>query len=236
MIYLTGVTSDVAEPALLAAGVGLMVQPGNSYHRRIDRYAAWAADNGCFADRWEEDSWLAWLDALPRDRCLFAVAPDVYGDAAGSLERGARYFDVVRELGFPVALVAQDGAETLALPWDDFDALFIGGKRTTSPRDEWKVGAAAESLVRRARALGKWVHMGRVNSVKRLDRARQMGCLSADGTFVKYRRRRRASEEAVPVGRGGVELEGWVDALAARPLLPFGAETPALPVHRDALR
>jgi hypothetical protein len=246
VIYLTGVTSDRDEPALVAAGIGLMVQPGNSYHLRVDRYPHFGADNGCFGGKWDEDTHLAWLDRLPRDRCLFAVAPDVYPDAAATLERSAGYFDLIRGMGFPVALVAQDGAEHLELPWADFDCLFVGGKQTPNPKDEWKLSAAAADLCRRARAHGKWVHMGRVNGGpsdwrtavgSRMERARAMGCHSADGTYVKYRRRVRAGEpEGARDSRGACEIAGWLSWLDAnQPLNLSPFEGPSLPVHRSAL-
>lgn len=234
LIYLTGATNDADEPGLVAAGVGLMLGPGNSYHLRVDRYPWFAADNGCFTDKWVEDTHLAWLDQLPRDRCLFAVAPDVYPDAAATLERSRRYFDLMRGMGFPVALVAQDGAERLDLPWEDFDALFIGGERKPHARDEWKVSPAAAGLARLARSHGKWVHMGRVNSLRRLDLARQMGCLSADGTYVKYTRRARQRDDA-QAARGGVELARWHAWLAMHPPMSMPTETPAHPTHRQAV-
>jgi hypothetical protein len=205
-LYLTGVTNDRLEPALISAGIGLMVQPGNSYHLRVSRYPAFAADNGCFAGAWDEETHLAWLDRLDRDGCLFAVAPDVYPDAAATLERSAGYFELIREMGFPVALVAQDGAEHLDLPWDDFDCLFVGGARTANSTDEWKLGPGAERVAHEARRRGKWVHMGRVNSLRRMERARSMGCLSVDGTLIKYRSRllpgenERASTDGRSIG------------------------------------
>lgn len=235
MIYLTGATNAADEPDLAAAGIGLMIQPGNSYHLRIDAYPWWAADNGCFAARWDEDRWMRWLEAVPsRDRCLFAVAPDVYPSATATLERSLPFFPIIRELGYPVALVAQDGAELLDLPWEDFDALFLGGE---AKHPEWKTSIEAERLARRARSLGKWVHMGRVNSLGRLDRARQMGCNSADGTRLKYQRRRQAIDSGEErLGRGVTELAAWSDWLASTPVLPFHPdETPALEVHKDAL-
>ena len=66
------------------------------------------------------------------------------------------------------------------MPWDDFDALFIGG--TT----DWKLGDGAAQLVREAKRRGKWVHMGRVNSLRRMIYAESIGCDSADGTMLKY--------------------------------------------------
>lgn len=236
MIYLSGVTSDRDEPALIAAGMGLMLGPHNSYHLRADRYPYFAADNGCFADKWVEDIHLAWLDRLPRERCLFAVAPDVYPDAQATLERSLEYFDLLREMGFPVALVAQDHAEKLELPWDDFDCLMIGGEKKDDARKEWKLSIEAEGLVHEARSKGKWVHMGRVNSITRMARARSMGCHSADGTFIKYRRRKRKGETDERDGRGAIEIGQWLAWLRANPELPFRTfESPSLPVHKEAL-
>jgi hypothetical protein len=71
-----------------------------------------------------------------------------------------------------------------------------------------------------------------------MERARSMGVLSADGTFVKYRRRRAASDLHANARdlRGAVELDAWVSWLAANPLLPLQpTETPALAVHRSVL-
>ena len=223
MIYLSGSTNDTIEDALIANGIGLMLNPGNSYHLRCDRYVCWAADNGCFNDKWEEMPWLDWLAKLPTKGCLFAVAPDVYPDALGSLERGLQYADLIRSMGFPVAVVAQDGAESLSYPWEEFDCMFIGGARTPNPKDEWKVSEAAESVCKRARNHGKWVHMGRVNSLDRLMRARAMGVQSVDGTFIKFGPNINAPK-----------MSHYLQVLAATPTLPFDRwETPSHPMHKE---
>jgi len=145
--------------------------------------ARWAADNGVFGAGYPgDDAWLSWLRARTADPalCLFATAPDVVGDASATLERSAPFLPAIRDVGLPAALVAQDGLEDLPVPWDAFDALFIGG--TT----EWKVSPAAADLAARARARGKWVHMGRVNSWKRWQVADAFGCDSCDGTYLAY--------------------------------------------------
>lgn len=241
MIYLTGATNEADEPALIARGVGLVVQPGNSYHRRYDRYPFYIYDNGCFADKWDEDKWINRLGILRPGKCLFAVAPDVYPDAKASLARGREWSPIIRDMGFPVAVVAQDGAEQLDFPWGEFDCLFVGGKRTPNPKDEWKVSAAAESLVLRARTAGLWVHMGRVNSGKgydtRMARAREMGCHSADGTFLKYRKRKKATDvDGSRDARGASEICDWMDWLDDhQPLSLRTFETPSLPIYKEAL-
>lgn len=142
----------------------------------------WAADNGRFSrpQDYTDAAYLAWLAKMPAASCLFATAPDVVGDAAATLELSAPMFGPIREAGYRPALVAQDGLEALPVPWDDFDALFIGG--TTA----WKLSESARALAAEGKRRGKWVHMGRVNSQIRVDIAESMGCDSVDGTVLKH--------------------------------------------------
>ena len=151
-------------------------------NNRVPSDADWCADNGCFGKGYPgDDAWFAWLTQHPgRDRCLFAVAPDVVGDAAATLARSLPWLPKIRALGYPAAFVAQDGLEALGVPWGSFDVLFIGG--TTG----WKLGPHARTLVTEAKARGKYVHMGRVNSERRFRYAAAIGCDSADGTFLAF--------------------------------------------------
>lgn len=112
--------------------------------------------------------------------CLFAAAPDVLGDAAATLKRSAYMLPWIRYIGVPAALVAQDGLEDLDVPWDEFDVLFLGGSTG------WKLGPAAAWLAGEAKARGKRVHMGRVNSLQRLWHAVSIGCDSCDGTYLAF--------------------------------------------------
>jgi hypothetical protein len=153
---------------------------GNALPDRVP----WAADTGCFAapEKHDDERYLAWLAAraYARDRCLFATAPDVVGDAEATLTRSLPLLGRIRATGYPAALVAQDGLESLPVPWDAFDALFVGG--TTA----WKLSEPTYNLVREAKARGKWCHMGRCNSLRRLKAAQVGGYDSADGTFLAF--------------------------------------------------
>lgn len=147
----------------------------------------WCADNGCFGKGYPGDrAWFDWLAGNADDAgtCLFATAPDVVGDAVGTLRRSLPWMRAVRALGYPVAFVAQDGLEDLpppwSVPWPEFDVFFIGGST------EWKLGPAARGLVREARARGKRIHMGRVNSLRRFRYAEAIGCDSVDGTYLTF--------------------------------------------------
>lgn len=143
----------------------------------------WAADNGCFGKGFPgEAAWWEWLvdNAASADTCAFAVAPDVVADAAATLARSLPWLPRIRGLGYKAAFVIQDGQEDLPMPWDAFDVMFIGGST------EWKLGRHARVLVAEAKQRGKSVHMGRVNSEKRLRYAAAIGCDSADGTYIAF--------------------------------------------------
>ncbi len=199
MLYLSGCIN-----LNLPDEVGFMHTPmmGNSlYHGRT-----WAADTGCFAapHKHDNDKYLSWLHRHNdiAGQCLFATAPDVVGDAAATLVQSTPMLKAVRQIGYRAALVAQDGMEELKIPWEEFDALFIGG--TT----QWKLGSHAASIVQEAKRRDKWVHMGRVNSLRRLKFARSMGCDSADGTHVAF-------QPDINV----LKVQRWVQTLDCQPML-----------------
>lgn len=202
MLYLTG----HANPALRAYAqehdtLGLINTPNSQY--KIHDWPFWAADNGAFNARTYvgDERWFAWLESLVSDagNCLFATAPDVVGDATATLVRSLPWLPRIRELGFKAALVAQDGLENMVVPWDAFDVLFIGG--TT----EFKLGHGAARLAREARARNKAVHMGRVNSYKRIQFAADLGCQTTDGTFLAF-----GPSKNIP------RMETWFRRLGAR--------------------
>lgn len=182
MLYLANPTGKKTVEAMQAGKLGFIATPkqGNPLPPGV----AWCADNGCFGKGYPGDlKWLAWLEKLS-DRaadCLFATAPDVVGDAQATLERSRPLLPKIRALGYPAALVAQDGLEDLEVPWDEFDAFFIGGST------EWKLGTAAKRLAQEAKRRGKWVHGGRVNSRKRYNYfALEVGADSVDGTYLVF--------------------------------------------------
>lgn len=107
--------------------------------------------------------------------CLFATAPDVVGDAVATWDRSKWWLSEIRQIGLPCALVAQDGFESTDIQWGSFDCIFIGGST------EWKLSPAAAWVMEAGRQRGKWVHMGRVNSVYRAARLRFQPD-SVDGT------------------------------------------------------
>jgi hypothetical protein len=186
VLYLANPCGDAVIAAMAAGELGYIDTPAQKNKTAGEKIhaagAAWCADNGAYSNKFDEQKWWAFLERnVHRAKtCLFATAPDVVGDAGATLDRSLPWLQPIRELGYPAALVAQDGLEELTVPWDDFDVLFIGG--TTA----WKLGAAARDLIREAKSRGKHVHMGRVNSLKRYRYADAIGCDSVDGTFLVF--------------------------------------------------
>lgn len=160
--------------------LGVLSSPRRVYGQETAGWP-WAADNDCF-NGWDEPRYLRMLDKIAgRKGCLFVTAPDVVGDSVATLELFHTWKDELYEVGQPVAFVAQDGLENP--PWQAFQALFVGG--TTA----WKLGPQAARLVRTGIALGKHIHMGRVNTRRRITYAKALGCHSIDGTnFSMFRR------------------------------------------------
>lgn len=164
------------------------------------------ADNGRYGNGWSSfGRWVGWLESMQdiADRFRFVTAPDVFdsnlhrGDAAQTLALGRVWLPVIRSFGYPAAFVSQEESHKPGMiPWDELDALFIGGG------DMWKWGPAVVDLCHEAKARGKWVHFGRVNSLKRCKAALDKGGDSADGTFLA-----KGPDENLPI------VEGWLNTL-----------------------
>jgi hypothetical protein len=110
---------------------------------------------------------------------------------------------LLRGLGYPPALVAQDGLTPARTPWAELQGgLFIGG--TT----EWKLSDEARTLVAIAKAKGLHVHMGRVNTKQRLRLAQRWGVDTVDGSgFSQW------PDTNIAIGRT------WLDDLHRQPEL-----------------
>lgn len=181
MLYAANASSERVRDAMTVGQLAQICTPNEG--RAPLPGVTWCADNGCFSVNYVgDDRWLAWLTNLVPHAatCMFAVAPDVVGDARATFERSRPFLPVIRELGFRAAYVVQDGQEDFEPPWDEFDALFIGGST------EWKLGPHVPPLVREAKARGKWVHAGRVNSRRRFAHFELMGVDSCDGTYIAF--------------------------------------------------
>ena len=150
----------------------------------------WGADLGCldgpaFVKRFDSGLAIPWLRETMdryRETCLFIPAPDVVGDAGATLEAWDEWAGKLE--GWPLAYIAQDGAECLPFPEiPEFGTVFVGGST------EWKLSEACYSVILRAQELGKRIHIGRVNWWKRYKHFRQMPGSegwTCDGTRTRF--------------------------------------------------
>lgn len=183
MLYLANPSSPRIREVMRQGRLACITTPkqGNA----VPQGAWYACDNGKFGKGWPGAlAWFEWLmwtvDTYGPTRCLFAVAPDVVANAGATLRESSPWLPQIRSLGVPAAFVAQDGSEHGLIPWGEFDVLFIGGST------DWKLSDATKDLAQEAKRRGLKVHMGRVNSYKRLKIADSWGCETADGTYLAF--------------------------------------------------
>lgn len=136
----------------------------------------WILDNGLFTGKTSISDLFGYMDGMIdyRDTCEFVVCPDVVGNCLHTMDWYRQFAWRIKARGWKVAFAAQDGQESHPMP--EFDALFIGGST------DWKLSTAADYCIREAQRRGKWVHVGRVNSQKRIRHFQLIGVDSVDGT------------------------------------------------------
>lgn len=156
--------------------LGALLSPGAG--NAPGEFLPWAADNSAFAKGgFKPHRYRRMLKRIAGVAgCLFVCVPDVVSDHAATLDLFREWRDEVAAAGHPLAFVGQDGCTPNAVPWADLGAFFVGGSTG------WKLSADARRLMAEAKRRGLHVHMGRVNSFRRLKAARLMGADTADGT------------------------------------------------------
>jgi hypothetical protein len=117
--------------------------------------------------------YLDMLRRLPRT-AQWIAAPDVVGDWRGTAALFLQWAPRIRQLGFPVAYVLQDGCEELP----ECECVFVGGST------RYKLSRESAEWMAEARRRGMLVHVGRVNTLRRLRWAADHGADSVDGTQV----------------------------------------------------
>lgn len=116
-------------------------------------------DNGCFTE-FKRVTWERLVKEARENPPVFVTLPDVVGAAARTLD----LFDAFKVAtdGLPRCLVLQDGIGQHRIPWDELSAVFVGGS------DAFKIAKEARDACNVAKMLGKWVHVGRVNTAARV--------------------------------------------------------------------
>jgi hypothetical protein len=162
-------------------GLGHLYGPEAGARRGPYAHLPYALDNGAFAAWteqrvWDAAQWCRLLEwgAAAEIAPLWTLIPDVVTDAPATLASWKTYAQTVRDTyGWPIALAVQDGMkpeDVLALAVQP-DVVFVGGST------QWKWASASwwtKSFPR--------VHIGRVNSVRRLYLCAEIGAESVDGT------------------------------------------------------
>jgi len=149
----------------------------------------WALDNGCFNGVFRKKQFDQRLAREDKAHCLFVVMPDKVGDPVETMRLWHEWSPQYR--GLPLAFVAQDGQENLPFPEGEWTCLFIGGST------EWKMGQGAVECIKRAIALGKHVHIGRLNSYRRFKHFASLyggDKFTCDGTMQRFAGRDKAYE------------------------------------------
>jgi len=191
--------ADTSEPLAKVEGeigmpVGQLLTPLNGLKNRArDEKRPWAIDNGAFSG-FNEIQFRKRLgkESISKEGCLFVAVPDIVGSARRTLEVFDYWYGELH--GWPLALVAQDDLQNFRIPWDRIACLFIGG--TTA----WKIGPHAEHCVRAAKTLGKWVHVGRINTALRLDQFNALQADSCDGSGAsRFSHMRQRMAEGLPL-------------------------------------
>jgi len=159
---------------------GLIITPRTGIREVIKNGMEWAMDNDVYNGKFQYEKWKRQLERyLPyKDTCLFIAIPDVLYNARETLEQYGRYKEEVKEMGYKRAIVTQDGMREKDIPWEEIEAIFVGGS------DKHKRGKEGGRLIRSAKERGKWVHIGRINSAKSIEKFKSAN--SWDGTTICF--------------------------------------------------
>lgn len=177
MIALLDNGQDLAEcEAEIGVPVGQLLTPLTRYKLR-DPERPWAIDCGGFTEL-DIPAFRSLLarEAHHKKKCLFVAAPDVVGSARRTLEVFQHWAPQLQLEGWRVALVVQDGQESLPIPWQFVSTIFIGGSTA------WKCSEHVVHIIKAAKALEKHVHAGRVNDPMRFKHFEELGVDTCDGT------------------------------------------------------
>jgi hypothetical protein len=165
--------------ALKRHGWRLLIS-ASSHDWRTDgfRYAidngAWTAHQG--GTPWDE---AAFVEALARHggSADWVVLPDIVAGGAASLAQSLHWRDLVLGLTPRALLAVQDGMtpEDVRPHLGPRVGIFVGGST------EWKLQTLAQ-WSHLGREAGTWVHVGRVNTARRIKLCIRVGATSFDGT------------------------------------------------------
>jgi hypothetical protein len=155
--------------------IGHLFSPGGE--RGPLEFIPYSLDNGAYGaylarKEWDCEAWVRLLDwaNISGQTPLWAIVPDVVGNKVATLRNWSQHAGTVARYGWKLAFAVQDGMVPNDVP-NDADVIFVGGST------EWKwatVGLWCANFPR--------VHVGRVNTYRRLWQCHDLGAESIDGT------------------------------------------------------
>jgi len=171
----TGTRRNLA--ALADAGWSLLLSPGKPKDRRF----AWALDNGAWGafQRGEAFDVAAFERHVSDhgDGAEFVVVPDIVAGGLASLAMSLDWLPRLAGVAHRRLLAVQDGmsAADIAPHLNPTVGVFVGGST------EWKL-ATMRAWGQLARRHGAYLHVGRVNTIRRIRLCQDAGADSFDGT------------------------------------------------------
>ena len=151
--------------------IGHLISPGAE--RGPFEFMPYSLDNGAFSPKgFQVEPWLKLLDwaKLSGKSPNWCLVPDVVGDSDGTLALWRQYSPVAGCYGWPLAFAVQDGMTARDVP-ANAEVVFVGGSTF------WKWSTVAIWC-----KAFHHVHVGRVNTYRRLWQCHDAGAKSTDGT------------------------------------------------------
>ncbi len=192
--------------------IGHLYSPGAQ--QGPEQFLPFGLDNGAFGhdDDWNESKWIELLNwaRLSGQKPVWCLVPDVVGDREKTLVRWEVYSPIAATYGWPLAFAVQDGMIPADVP-AKAEVVFVGG----STEWKWKTMPMWCKEFRR-------VHIGRVNTYRRLWDCHDAGAESVDGTGwvrgdqVQWRGLCAYLEESTGLRKRLVQSEMFGDVYAIR--------------------
>ena len=156
--------------------IGWLISPGG--WKKPPNWMPYALDNGAYSaflnqQPFDSSAFIKLLkNARLHSRPLWAAVPDVVMDAEATLKGWPKWVPIIKQYmpAVKLAFVVQDGMTPEDVP-NDADVIFVGGST------EWKF-----KYLRIWTAHFPRVHVGRVNSERKLWQCYDAGVESCDGT------------------------------------------------------
>jgi len=150
---------------------------------RTEHFQRWALDNGAWSayqqgKSFDEDAFSRAIDKVG-EGADWVVLPDIVAGGMASLDLSLKWLHRLRGMPEQQLIAVQDGmcVDDVRDYLGPMVGLFIGG---STP---WKL-ATLDAWPALARRKGCYLHVGRVNSLKRIKACAQVGANSFDGTSI----------------------------------------------------